>query len=155
MAMSDPEQNAYDPADARYSKLAAGLRDLDREHVFVPPTVDTVVMRQAKEHLNPARRGWPWRFKLAPWLASAACLVAGALLGWLLFLEPQGSMKLTKKEDLDGNGQVDILDAFFLARKLQAGTAGEPHLDINGDGLVNQNDIDAIASQVVALEEKS
>jgi hypothetical protein len=50
---------------------------------------------------------------------------------------------------------VDILAAFDLARRLEAATKRHETLsrqwDINGDGVVDQRDVDALAQQAVAL----
>jgi hypothetical protein len=54
-------------------------------------------------------------------------------------------------EDLNHDGKVDILDAFMLARKLQGGRISDPHLDMNGDGVVDHRDIEAIVAHAVSL----
>ena len=55
------------------------------------------------------------------------------------------------REDIDRNGRVDILDAFALARQIEAGSGRLPDGDINGDGVVDAGDVDAIALKAVAL----
>ena len=58
-------------------------------------------------------------------------------------------------KDIDGNGQVNILDAFLLAKSIDR---KEPvdrleiaRLDQNGDGVVNSDDVNSIAMSVVML----
>jgi hypothetical protein len=80
------------------------------------------------------------------WLAAAAALVIGLFL--LRPWERSGHEEL--RADLDHSGQVDVLDAFLLARKLAAGTTG-PEFDLNGDGVVDQRDVDLAANQAVRL----
>ncbi len=81
-----------------------------------------------------------------PWLAAAAALVIG-----LFLLRPwERTTQQDLRADLDHSGQVDVLDAFLLARKLAAGTAG-PEFDLNGDGRVDQRDVDFAANQAVRL----
>ena len=58
------------------------------------------------------------------------------------------------REDLDGNGRVDIVDAFILASWLR----DDPgclalEYDFNGDGTVNRADADYIASKAVRIDE--
>jgi hypothetical protein len=65
---------------------------------------------------------------------------------------PPASIAL--KADLDGNGRVDILDAFYLARRVGK-PSPQPTWDINGDGKIDQADIDAIAAQAVRVGGKS
>ena len=64
---------------------------------------------------------------------------------------PLAQLALVPREDFDHNGQVDILDAFALARQMRD-SEEEEEWDINGDGLVNQKDVDVIALAAVSLE---
>jgi len=63
--------------------------------------------------------------------------------------------------DIDLNGRVDILDAFKLARHVESTSTDRTKTnlslqkqgwDINGDGLVNRNDVDLVASAAVRLD---
>lgn len=54
--------------------------------------------------------------------------------------------------DIDGNGAVDILDAFTLARHLESRKPTKPVWDLNGDGLVDYADVDAVAAAAVAID---
>jgi hypothetical protein len=47
---------------------------------------------------------------------------------------------------------VDILDAFALARQLKSGLVPGPGQDINGDGVVDERDVETIAAQAVRLQ---
>jgi hypothetical protein len=62
--------------------------------------------------------------------------------------EPQRPASVTR--DLDGNGRVDILDAFAIAREIQSGR-NQPEFDINGDGRLTQADVNEIAQRAVTL----
>ena len=66
---------------------------------------------------------------------------------------PSGSTQVSKREpaDLDGNGAVDILDAFALARSFDAAGKTRFKIDINGDGACDQADVDAIALRAVSV----
>ncbi|MCA9294515.1 MAG: hypothetical protein KDA20_11950 [Phycisphaerales bacterium] len=55
--------------------------------------------------------------------------------------------------DVDGNARVDILDAFAIARGVQAGNA-PASWDVNGDGAVTQADVDVVAHAAVSLSGK-
>ena len=46
---------------------------------------------------------------------------------------------------------LDILDSFALARELKKGNPLPAYLDVNGDGVVNEQDVNSIASRAVAL----
>jgi hypothetical protein len=54
--------------------------------------------------------------------------------------------------DVNHDGQVDILDAFALARELKAGAHPSRQLDINGDGVVDERDVATLAARAVSLE---
>ena len=47
---------------------------------------------------------------------------------------------------------MDILDAFALANRLETGATPEDQWDMNGDGQVNQADVDEISAVAVKLE---
>jgi hypothetical protein len=44
------------------------------------------------------------------------------------------------------------LDAFSLARRLQQGGTPDPALDINGDGVVDDRDVETLAARAVQLQ---
>jgi hypothetical protein len=47
---------------------------------------------------------------------------------------------------------VDILDAFALARQLKQRGTKNLQLDANGDGVVDDRDVSALAARAVRLE---
>jgi hypothetical protein len=53
--------------------------------------------------------------------------------------------------DINGDGRVDILDAFRLARLLEQDGSEPGTGDLNGDGRVSTADVDLIARRAVAL----
>lgn len=127
--------------------------------VDVPRKVDDHVLAIARKQLarRPLRgpfrgqfrgrgsiRGWRWAI---PGVAAGAGLAAAAAVAMLLWAGPVG-------EDIDRNGRVDILDAFALARKVEAKSPAEPGWDVNRDGAVDTGDVDAIAMKAVALTER-
>ena len=177
---SQPEQEPKAPA-----KLVTDLKGLHKEHIFVPPKVDQSIFNAAREQLGetswkPAEQeatGQPWIQQWAPWAAAAASLML------LLFLtlpgekhtSPSAEAKasvtaeevalkqkslrpatMISRKDINKDGQVDILDAFTLARRIQTGAIKE-NWDINGDGQVNQADVEEISAFAVKLgpEDKS
>ena len=93
---------------------------------------------------------------IGPWVAAAASLML------LLFLtlpgEKQPTISVAKISPMDINedGQVDILDAFTLASRIEHRTL-EEKWDINGDGQVDQADVEEISAFAVKLgpEDKS
>lgn len=53
--------------------------------------------------------------------------------------------------DYTGDGRLDVLDAFALARTLEAGESPSLEWDRDGDGLVTKSDVDALAAAAVSL----
>ncbi len=79
----------------------------------------------------------------------AAILIVAVVvwIGRLTWFGPEASAK-----DIDGNGRVDILDAFVLAKRLEGGEAPPETWDFTGEGQINVDDANAIAREVVALD---
>ena len=142
------EQN-HDPQEQRQSlqapeKLVDALNQLQKDHIFVPATVDRAVLRAAGEHLRRLERPPSPSRAWASWAAMAACLALAAWLG-----ERHNSP--FAREDITRDGRVDVLDAFALARRIDSGGPLDPRWDINGDGRVDRADINAIAARAVRL----
>ncbi len=54
--------------------------------------------------------------------------------------------------DIDMDGQVNILDAFKLAKGIEAGAETDLRWDMNGDGMVDRRDVDSVAYAAVRLK---
>jgi hypothetical protein len=142
------------------AKLSADLDALFEPTHPVPPEVDRGVLEKAGRHFVAVRssEGGRRRFRWAAvWkVAAAAAVVIFAF-----------SLDLTEKSgpatdlsvpagiqagDIDLSGRVDILDAFKLARHIESAGSVEENWDINGDGLVNRDDVDIVAFAAVRLD---
>src|SRR5437762_9240421 len=115
--MAEQEQNREDEAPA---SLIEALNNLQKEHLSVPPAVDEIVLRKAREHLQKFERpefGRKPRVWWAAWASIAACL---AMAAWLAvrFHRPSDDNPFSR-EDINRDGRVDILDAFVLARQIE------------------------------------
>ena len=127
----------------------AGLYPVPR----VPPGVDAKV-------LSGAAATW-WRqarFRRRVWWGGAAAAAAAAVLIVVLNLPRQRDVGPVAVQtpapagDVDGDGQVDILDAFSLARKVRDAKGNVPATrgeDVNGDGVIDGKDVDLIARMAV------
>jgi len=137
----DSEQNLEAPA-----KLAVALKANARPKVFVPPTIDEAILKAARAQLRPAGRPYPFRLpRWILWPGLAGACVAVALIAHVLI------PRQFAREDLNRDGKVDILDSFALARQLKNGSSLPAFLDVNGDGVVDERDVNTLASQAVAL----
>jgi hypothetical protein len=80
------------------------------------------------------------------WATAAAAVIA---IGFILVLRNRpGSTAGTI--DLE---RPTIVDAFALARQVEAGRTGDPRFDLNGDGTVGADDAHLLAQRAVTLPE--
>ena len=63
---------------------------------------------------------------------------------------PTLALAIVSDDDLNADGQTNILDAYLLARQIERDPT-DLALDLDADGQINQRDIDWIANQSVAL----
>jgi hypothetical protein len=142
--------------------LAAELRPLAAPPFAVPGEIDRQILWNARKQAAVAkrqargRRALPYR---ATWAAAASVVLAiGALSLWQrtqregIAPAVRTSVRLAA-QDVNGDGRLDILDAFALARTVEAGAAPGAPWDVNADHRVDRRDVDAIARQAVALKE--
>lgn len=143
----DPEQNLNAPL-----KLVAALKEAARHDVFVPPTVDRAVLAAARAQLKPAPKPshsvWQ-RWMLWPAFVTA-CIVAALIARLATHTQTQFA-----SEDLNHDGKVDILDSFAVARELKNARPAPKIFDVNGDGVVDERDVNQIAAHAVSLGKES
>jgi hypothetical protein len=140
------------------SKLTEDLQALFKPELSVPPEVDRAVMDRAGRHFAGrefirTRRRFRWA---ALWKVAAAAAVVIFAFSLDLHNMPEQTARYSAIDraaaaDFDKNGRVDILDAFELARQIESTDGAEANLDINGDGLVNRDDVDMVALAAVSL----
>jgi hypothetical protein len=129
--------------------LVRELAALNKPGIDVPRAIDAAVLLEARRHLRAApMRRLTFR-RLAPWAAAAAAV---GLLAWLAPMPFRDEPKAPAiAGDFDRSGRVDILDALALAKRLDDPAKLDPGFDINGDGVVDRSDVDAIGHKAVAL----
>jgi hypothetical protein len=136
-------------------ELSAALRRVYDVPVGVPAAVDEAILRDARSGFSRRRR-----FQLAVrWIGAAAAAAAAVVLVAINFHRGRsGATNVAATQhifvagDVDGNGHVDILDAFVLARKVDAHSAVTTRSDdVNADGVVDRHDVDAVAAMAVRL----
>jgi len=153
-------------------KFSEDLNTLFKPQFSVPPELDRAVMDKAHQHFIPKH----WRHRIfhhiSLWRVAAAAAVIIFAFSLNLTQEPGPSTSRTvlvkaQAIDIDRNGRVDILDAFKLARHIESADRIKTNLspvsstgqalreqgwDINGDGLVDRNDVDLVALSAVRLD---
>jgi hypothetical protein len=148
-------------------RLGKDLRDLFQPPGSVPARVDKAILGQMHRRLAKPQH-LILRLRWAGIAAAAAVVVLGVVLFNVVtpdfdpgpqseIRNPQSSrLALAEgRADVDGNGRVDILDAFRLARDIEArgpvAPATEMRWDLNGDGRVDKDDVDLVALAAVRL----
>ena len=170
----------FDDLDRDVSdRLREDLRGLFQPPGTVPARVDKIILDQAKQRLAQPRR----LIIRLRWAAGIAAAAAGVTIGVVVFnpqsevRNPQSSLPrfagngmsnpqstspvpAEGRADVDGNGRVDILDAFQLARRIETRGPADPtrsgaadtQWDLNGDGRVDKDDVSLVASAAVRLD---
>jgi hypothetical protein len=177
--MFDPREQGKEQERAVPKALVEDLAALHEADLAVPPEVDRAVLAVARQHIaaGPLRRS-AGRLRrsadrvrrsqprpLLRW-APVGAMAAVAVLFTLLLLpgrlhravHEKSARKLSpaaeqiEREDIDRSGEVDILDAFALARRIESGATLRRDWDVNGDGAVDGEDVKQIALAAVSLE---
>jgi hypothetical protein len=146
--MIDEDDSQFDPEVELPPGLRRALREADRVALKVPPAVDAAVQAAARQHFRSLRR----RRLLRIWVPVSAA--AAAILLLFVFAEPvlNRARRSGKPPIPTRLEHVTILDAFALARQLEAREGPGREWDYNADGTVDQHDVDALAMAAVRLE---
>jgi hypothetical protein len=137
------------------AKLLGGLRQLANQSVFIPPATDESILLAARRHLSkPARAVRRWTI-LIPAFGLAAVIALLTILWHGVGHHRSAEQPEFSREDINHDGQVDILDAFALAREIKTSTKPPSGMDVNGDGVVDEKDVETIATRAVKLGKDS
>ena len=154
--MTHRNQNHYDESQLELPKAVADdLAALYQMDLAVPAEVDDAIIDSARRQLTRRRIVRLWR-----WAGGAAAAAAIVLIILISELGPIGRVSsgpaaLAQRQDIDGNGRVDIIDALALARHIAADDRPQGTWDVNADGLVTRADVDMIAMAAVSLERRA
>jgi len=138
--------------------LRRALVGLHEPAVSVPREIDRAVLRDARLVFGRRRRLWIGTRWAAAVLAAAAMVVIVVRLfvtgtspqrGGLAAAGSGGRPQLAQLADVNRDTKVDILDAYVVARHIARHEPLDPAWDVNGDGVVDQKDVDVIANMAV------
>ncbi|MEZ6121813.1 MAG: hypothetical protein R3C49_01405 [Planctomycetaceae bacterium] len=168
------------PEDELPQELVAAIRAGQPPAISVPPDIDAAVLNSAGRHLSTVTVARPaGRHRLRWAVLSVGTVAAAMLLVTLLPRSPdmETNRSMARKSsadisaspvvaglsvtadiadaggfgaDIDGSGTVDILDAFVLARSLSR-PDHDVRWDQNGDGQVDDSDVQLVAMRAVML----
>jgi len=136
------------------SKFSEDLGKVFGPQEQVPAHIDRAVAEAAHRHFGrQPRRLWWLRWAVPATAAAAAVIVLSVGLSIHRTSPPRAARMdaAMTRADIDRNGRVDIIDAFQLARHIESANPTDEMWDINGDGLVNRDDVDKVALAAVRL----
>lgn len=149
--------------------LVEDLRGLHSEAPAVSANVDARMAEATREHAAAIAHDTqrPLRFPALGWLASGVAAGIALLVGFMVIHEDRDAgwpgvvLQTQQPRDFDGNGHVNILDAMHLQRYIEAARRQRPSQDVDarvtraadltGDGLVDANDVETLAYDIVDL----
>ena len=132
-------------------QFSEDLKALFEPTAPVNAQTDRCVMDEAARRLR--HRSKPKWKRYWPACAAAAAAIAAGIL-FLNDNRPKDvSAPIALKNDANRDGAVDILDAYKLAQQIGANAEIDPKWDTNGDGIVDQKDVDRVAMAAVSLKE--
>jgi hypothetical protein len=105
----------------------------------VPAEIDRAIL-QTIQHRTASIRRMRLVLRWGGGVAAAAAMVLIALHLWP-----------SRGPAYHPGATVTILDAFSLARQIKSGTKIDKTWDANGDGVIDQKDVDALAVRAVSL----
>jgi hypothetical protein len=156
-----PERPVHpDPVDEPQlpAALVEALGGLHPRGPAVPGGVNWAILTEARAGYARRRRFWVAARAVGAMAAAAAAIVLAVVAVRerrhavpAPVAATRGVGQSGQSGDLDGNGRVDVLDAFLLARRVRDGVA-TPGDDANGDGVVDQRDVDRVAGLAVSIE---
>ena len=135
--MSEPNEDQ----DLVPPRLQGDLRALFGRRLQVPGSIGAQLRHAASTRRGP---------RLRPMWVSAAAAALIAIAG--IFLLQRGSSSLpVAREDFDGNGRIDVLDAYRLALAIGRHERVAATFDLDGSGVVDRRDADLIAARAVRI----
>jgi hypothetical protein len=152
--MSEPGKQFQDEDLDAPLALVSALKGLPKEKIFVPGSIDQAVLKASRNQLqrtqHPKRILFPWRI----WAAATMVMLALILAVHFAVVKSRHTRQTAQfaPEDINRDGQVDILDALLLAQELRTGHSRTAGLDLNGDGVVDEKDVEVVAARAVRLE---
>jgi hypothetical protein len=151
----DPSPSRDESQEVLPARLIQRMAELNRA-IEVPPEIDAKIRGDAAGYfLRQARMRRTLRWAGAAAAAAAAVIVLAIRLAPPPTVHKPIAAATRQREDIDGNGHIDILDAYTIARSLAKAAPTPAAWDVNGDGVVDQKDVDQIARMAVQVGDRS
>lgn len=140
----------FDSGD--FEKFKAALAELHHAAPTVPAEIDRLILADARRGFSARQRRWVLIQRIGAGLAAAAVLAIAVRLFFPVphpAAVPAQRSQLAQAADVNHDGRVNILDAYIVARHIARHEPLDPAWDVNGDGVVDQKDVDLIANLAV------
>jgi hypothetical protein len=128
-------------------KLAKALRETYAHRAEVPPARERFILSAARARLGQRPR------HILRWTIGLAAGVAAVLTFTTWLHHPAPPKQPLARGDLNADGAVNMVDALVLARHLAANDKTDPAWDLNHDGVIDQKDVDTLATAAVNLKQ--
>jgi len=146
---------------AELADVAGAFERVRSEAVGAPEAADRAVLAEIGRTADRiARRAGLLRLiRRSLYAATSAAAVAVLCVGLWRLVGPDDAADLSPAEapvalrpgDVDGNGRVDVVDAYLMAKRLEAHRPAPDSWDLNHDGAVDLADVEAVARLAVTL----
>lgn len=158
--MTDAMDNNPEPNLDRWAEqagppqLKAGLADLFGSAPAVSRFTDEKILAAARqESIGRNRRRWMIRYAIGSIAAAAAViLIAIKTTHREQRMASSPSAAVASAEDVNRDGKLDILDAYFMARKVADNQPLAKEWDFNNDGAIDNRDVDVVAFSAVKIK---
>jgi Dockerin type I domain len=127
--------------------LAEGLREAYTHRVEISAQRDRAVLGAARVEFGRRRR-----MRIVTWWGTGMAAAIAAMIVVVVWLHHGQPQRTVAKGDINADGRVNIVDALVLARHVANKDQVEKGWDLNGDGVVDQQDVDALAAASVSLK---
>jgi hypothetical protein len=139
-----------DPNEPDFPRpLTDALRTAYTHRPEIPSRIDTAILSAARAKSDHRRR----LRLLVRWGGGIAAGLAAAIVLAVTLHRPATPSKPIARGDVNSDGQVNMIDALALAKRLAAGDKLDPTSDVNRDGQITQADVDALATAAVSLKQ--
>ena len=128
-------------------ELHQAIVNLHTPPIPVPAHLDRLILSAAHVRLTRRKRA----VRALGWGSIAAAAVLLITVARFSFIDKPSTPQVAIVGDVNGDGRVDILDAFVVARGIAHHEKLPQTWDVNGDGVVDQKDVDLLAQMAVTV----
>jgi len=128
-------------------ELKADIKTLFNTRSDIPQTVDDAIIADARRYLVQEQR----RFGILKWGAPLAAAAGLIVILLTVYTGRETTIPDSAKSLAATHRHITILDAFSVARAIQAGEPVREEWDVNHDGTVDQGDVNGLITLAVRL----